>query len=396
MSGDILDVGSSTPNHDNANERPVEFECTIKDILPSREKPLCNSDIELLKNKPVIDALRNCLEQLPPSPHLLETELFKSILIPYKYYWNMQYSLAIEAWELLFEKIQEIDPDRFKTMHKGTPYYFCGIAAFKAKDYERAVFYFDAALHEDAKNYDELKKKHPEEITQYQDAPAALFLKLQERVDAGSNQVPTGIELTRQTKLLMEEALMIFYDEFKLPFNLMKLQEYFLKKAIEDENVEWRSAATALLSYVLESETRKKEFSLRSAHGGTMEPFFLHLFKGCLLFETLLKLSHQWPGGGLVTFYSDKKIRSALGVVNERSSEVKNKSIDDVVKVYNLWRSNSIPVNERVLWIAYGIRNATGHNLSSSAHDMTVDDFRNLSDDILFAIFLTISKLFTT
>ena len=149
-------------------------------------------------------------------------------------------------------------------------------------------------------------------------------------------------------------------------------------------------------NYVLESETRKKEFSLRSAHGGTMEPFFLHLFKGCLLFETLLKLSHQWPGGGLVTFYSDKKIRSALGVVNERSSEVKNKSIDDVVKVYNLWRSNSIPVNERVLWIAYGIRNATGHNLSSSAHDMTVDDFRNLSDDILFAIFLTISKLFTT
>jgi tetratricopeptide (TPR) repeat protein len=389
----FMDVSSSDTTHlDNIKNRTQVEKFNIEDVLPSNNKPHCISDIDQLNDKVFIEALRKDLLNLPPSPVIKETKLFEKILVPYKYLWNKQYSLAIEAWELLFKIIQDVDANRYKTMHKGTPFYFCGIAAFEGKDYERAVFYFDAALQEDVKNYDKLIKDNPE-LKDYKDAPAALFLKLDVNI-----QEQTAIDLTKRTKKLMEDSLKLFNKEAKSDFGLNKLQNYFLEKSLESDNAKWRSAATALLSYVLESETRKKEFSLRSDHGGTMEPFFLHLFKGCLLFETLLKLSGAWVGDEKATLgdvFNCAHIRTCLEINNLRFDEISKKTFSDIVSVYNDWRNQAIPFNERVAWTTYGIRNTTGHNLSWQTNEIT-DDYQHLSDDILFANFLVLSKLFST
>jgi len=37
-------------------------------------------------------------------------------------------------------------------MHKGTPLYLMGWLSYEIKDYERGVFYMDAALSEDVRN----------------------------------------------------------------------------------------------------------------------------------------------------------------------------------------------------------------------------------------------------
>jgi len=55
--------------------------------------------------------------------------------------------------------------------------------------------------------------------------------------------------------------------------DLALLNTLFLFPSITKSSA-WRSAVTALFSFVLESESRKKEFALKSAHGGTQEPFF--------------------------------------------------------------------------------------------------------------------------
>jgi tetratricopeptide (TPR) repeat protein len=387
---DYTDVGSSSPDTGSLNFN--KSDCNFQNIkkLPFYDPLPCNGNINLLKDIAFIQALEKELSRMPESPHKCDSELFMNIRIPYIYYWNKQYSLAIDAWELLFEKIQQIDIKRYESMHKGLPFYFCGMAAFEGKDFEKAVFYFDAALHEDANNYDKISDNQQK----FHEAPAALFLTLQDMPEDNSF-VPTAHELTRRTRILMLDALIRFYDKSRLEFKLEELQELFLRKSLDKKNAEWRSAATALLSYILESDTRKIEFSLRSVHGGTMESFFLHLFKGCLLFETLLKMSPKWKGDKRATIENvikDKNIVSLLELDNKyKSSGI---TFEKAVEKNKLWLQDNITCNNRVCWTTYAIRNTTGHNLSWSASDMTDEDFENLSDDILFANFLVLSKLF--
>ena len=69
---------------------------------------------------------------------------------------------------------------------------------------------------------------------------------------------------------------------------LSHVRERFLRFAVSKGNEGWRSLATALISYFLEWDYRSTLIELRPGDG-TAEPFFIHLFKGCVLFESLLK-----------------------------------------------------------------------------------------------------------
>ena len=55
----------------------------------------------------------------------------------------------IEAWEYILGLMAENDPNRYRELHKGTPFYFLGMASYSARDFEKALFYMDAALEED-------------------------------------------------------------------------------------------------------------------------------------------------------------------------------------------------------------------------------------------------------
>ena len=354
---------------------------------------LSNAQLTILDTDTFRKALKHDLRLLPDSPSMNDTDqFFSNIVLPHKLYLHQGlYSHFLEFWERFFENIKKVDISRFQKMHKGFPYYFCGVAAYMAHDYERAVFYFDAALSEDAKNYPEFQKKDHSFQNKWTTAPAALFLTLN-----ANNREQYAFELTKLTRKLLEKALKKYRQESREKMNISLLNKLFLSPSLLNPGG-WRSAVTALFSYVLESDSRKKEFSLKSKHGGTQEPLFLHLFKGCLLFETLLKLSPHWKGKDekkpLGFILKDPKIKTSLGINEKLSDEVRNKTFNDVIAKNVEWRNNNLSFYDRTVWTAYGIRNTTGHNLSWQTN-MTTSDYINLSDDILFANILTILKLF--
>lgn len=52
-----------------------------------------------------------------------------------------RYSDALTKGVSLLDRCQRVAPDAYKKIHKGTPFYFIGMAAFYLSDYETAVFF---------------------------------------------------------------------------------------------------------------------------------------------------------------------------------------------------------------------------------------------------------------
>jgi len=58
---------------------------------------------------------------------------------------------TFKHYESLLEQIKNVNPNKYNKIHKGNPLYFLGWIAFDLKNYEKAVFYMDAAAAEDIK-----------------------------------------------------------------------------------------------------------------------------------------------------------------------------------------------------------------------------------------------------
>lgn len=54
-----------------------------------------------------------------------------------------------EDYEFFLSIIRNDNADKYEKIHKGTPFYFLAWTAFDLKNYEKAVFYMDAAISED-------------------------------------------------------------------------------------------------------------------------------------------------------------------------------------------------------------------------------------------------------
>src|SRR5579864_5253419 len=59
------------------------------------------------------------------------------------------YSSALNHGLQLLTECQRLAPEAYGNIHKGTPYYWLGVAAFLVHDYQTAVFFFDAGTSED-------------------------------------------------------------------------------------------------------------------------------------------------------------------------------------------------------------------------------------------------------
>jgi hypothetical protein len=76
--------------------------------------------------------------------------------------------------------------------------------------------------------------------------------------------------------------------------NIDYIRDRFLRLAVSPGQERWRSLATAFISFLLEWDYRNMFLDLR-VDEGTSEPFYIHLFKGCVLFESLLKANPEDP-----------------------------------------------------------------------------------------------------
>jgi hypothetical protein len=183
---------------------------------------------------------------------------------------------------------------------RGTAFYFLGIAAFASHDYQTATFFFDAAASEDF------------EVPNTDSQPAHLFMRLD-----SSNPKQAGLEIV---KLIVGKLDQTIADYTRRPgaksISDITVRKHFLQPQMRNRKKYRRTLITTFISFLAEWDYRLQTLELNT--GGSKEPFFTHLFRGCLLFESLLKNSKEPPPTNkrptLGSFLAAKNFRERLGI----------------------------------------------------------------------------------
>ena len=280
------------------------------------------------------------------------------------------------AYELLLATLAGHNLAKYKQIHKGTPYYFLGWTAFQTENYEKGIYYFDQGIVED------IRKSDTTNIEIIKQNPAVKSLLLDPQATAG---VVTALELRAE----MDAAFTAFSRDSGLTLNASLFTENFVIGFGNFLDSNFRTLVTSIYSFVLEYHTLVNALNLRSVSGGSLEPFFLHLFKGGLLLESVLKL--KCPST-IITL--KPAIRHLNGDLAINMNILRGGTLQDVVQHVNALAANGENFQNLAFATAYGIRNTTGHNLVWSdvfGNDAVV--YQRLYTQTLDAIFWSICKL---
>jgi hypothetical protein len=248
----------------------------------------------------------------------------------------------------LLNRCRSIDEAAYARIHKGSAYYWIGMAAWLVRDHELATFFFDASVAEDIR-----AGSNPIDNL----SPSLRYILLD-----GASREQAAWELVRANEARMEELIANYNArpgrlQGLAPLTIRDLQERFLRKSISPGGENLRSSATTLISFCMEWDLRNMLFDIRPILG-TAEPFFLHLFKGCVLFETLLKGSPTNPPS------INCNLRNALRHLHVELGIPANLNINSrgfSTIIDNLARAdNSI---QTAIQFTGQIRNTLGHNL---------------------------------
>jgi hypothetical protein len=260
------------------------------------------------------------------------------------YYKRKEYLSAFNSAIDTMTELKGLDVQAYKRIHKGYIFYFLAISTFLLHDFQSAGFFFDAAASEDIKN-------DPNPRT-----PALLFMILDSQ-----NPNQAAQELTK----IAEDWLRTMVSEYNLcsgsvALTVQEVRQHFLVHSITDHR-EWRTLVTSWISFLLEWSHRFHILNLR-VEDGTWEPFYLHLFKGCLLFESLLKSE---PSGqaventlGQILNTPTSYVCARLGIT--RRIRTGNSTLSDILRD----ASTAAPDIVTDMEFTARLRNTVGHNLS--------------------------------
>ena len=263
----------------------------------------------------------------------------------------------------LLNLIQDICPNFYESVHKGTPFYWLGVAAFLISDFETALFFTDAAISEDIKVRCDLQNP----------PPAIKFMQLREDGHAAGSLVNDAADEINRAIKVYNKIDCRNSNGNELTIDLVR--EHLLLRSISPDSgssVNLRTISTSLISYFLELRHKR---SLRKlvVGSGTAEPFFLHLFKGCVVFESLLraKLDRQQICDSL-----DRMINN----VKDRLGLTKNINAGDsrLQQILCCIRSDSTcnSIDNSLKYTAQ-LRNAVAHNFAW-CEDFSIDDYNKL------------------
>ncbi len=188
-------------------------------------------------------------------------------------------------YKCLLKLLNQTDPEKYNEIHKGTPFYFLFWCAFDMRAYEIAMFYLDAAVSEDMRV----------DPNGWANRPASQFLQLSDDV-----QVAERVRTIVTSRL--ESQLGRFHNVSGNQITLNELMS-FVDNILQDDfanspDRSKRSIVSALYTFLLEYDERLSELELRSRARATVEPVLSHLFKGALIFESLLKQFYPTKNNG--------------------------------------------------------------------------------------------------
>lgn len=272
-------------------------------------------------------------------------------------------------YELLLVIIQGIDPDKYLHIHKGTPFYFLAWLAFAIRDYEKAVFYMDSALSED-------KRKSPtEQFSSWIQNPAGKFFCLNPKDH-------TARIITQQLKDILESQFTRFNTISNLP-TLLNVDSWvgnFVHPMIKAEKFPF---VTSIYSYLLEFKDRHQMLNLKPLLDGSTEPYTVHLFKGGLIFESLMKHYYESRAKKLSECLKNEDFKRdfSLKLVDTSANslrEILDKIIDNTA-------ATSFNTTSK-------LRNTTGHKLVWDKVFNLPENYQKLFEQELNAIFFVIGK----
>lgn len=235
-----------------------------------------------------------------------------------------------EHLKLLFER----SPKKYGEIHKGTPFFFLAWLAFDFRDYEKALTYLDAAISEDTRI----------DPQGWSTRPGGRFLHL----DADPNHVG------RRTIAMLRERIVEELGRFKGATGVKLTLPEFLQRFPAQllATPESRTIASAFYVFILEVDERTEELAMRSVAGGSTGPALSLLFRGGVLFESLLK--RLYPGHRtLGAILRDRSFQGDFPGAYQTSA----RSLADILANAT---DNSI---ETAFSTTARLRNTTGHNL---------------------------------
>lgn len=231
---------------------------------------------------------------------------------------------------LLFER----SPKKYREIHKGTPFFFLAWLAFDVRAYEKALTFLDAAISEDARI----------DPAGWRERPGGRFLRL----DSDPHHVG------RRTISALRERLVDELGRFKGATGVSIKLEHFLARfptqLLSTPNS--RTIISAFYVFILEADEVAEQLAIRSSGGGSTGPALSLLFRGGVLFESLLKQlypGHQTLGGIL----KDPAFQRDFPGTYATSA----RSLAEVLAAVN---DNSY---QTAFSTSARLRNTTGHNL---------------------------------
>jgi hypothetical protein len=217
-------------------------------------------------------------------------------------------------------------------------------------DFQTAIYFFDAALTEDI-NAGADPIDNP--------TPGTRFLMLEGEADYQAAKEITGFAQTKVERALEYYAKITKNAEVSglTLDDLRKDFIYYALKATDKPGL--RTLVTSFITYCVEWDFRNEHFEYE-VKKGTSEPFFLHLFRGCILFESLLKLNPiisptSKTLGGIL---QEAQIMSKLKI-NPIQGKKDGFVLDDMFD--KLQRNDSSM--DQAMQISYMARNTLGHSL---------------------------------
>jgi hypothetical protein len=280
----------------------------------------------------------------------------------------------------LLNKCKELDEDAYIEIYKGGAYYWLGIASFMVYEYELATFFFDAAVSEEIRWGDDPRTTDP--------PPAMLFMRMD-----GEHPKQAAGPLVKAAQKGIERWIAHYNALTDSPTNGMSMQSLrerlFIPSIIPDHE-KWRSLTSTFITFCLEWDYRNMLFDLRLMPG-TLEPFYIHLFKGCLLFESLLKVNpkKQPPPEqntlGKVLVYLHKE----LEIDHDIGNHMGGKQLAEVLSELD----NSQDSIELSVLFSGMVRNTLGHNLGWDV-GLTKIQYQRLFQMIAASCIHVVAKLY--
>jgi hypothetical protein len=297
------------------------------------------------------------------------SDYFEHNFQPYRNYIDAsKYSLAIESALDLLEDFRTNSPAVFPSEHKGSPFYVMGYAAFASHDYPMASLLFDAAVAQDIRRFGATADK-----------PALLFIRLEDK-----QQHVLASQIIKEIIIDVEELL----NDYNVrtganPITLDELRTHFIKPILCASDDHKRTLITAFISFIAEWKYRARLIDI--IEQGSREPIFLHIYRGCLLFESLVKEKLTTPlpadrnnlGQALQQMHRNLRISASLSL----------KCSDFDAEVRGL---TAAMIPERAIQMTGKVRNTLGHDLAWPSTSLNLDKYtlavKNIATSCIHAI----------